>query len=53
MMFFKFLHTRQIAEKLGKEFVESVVFFVRVHVEPHERYFCFYLRKIFAILMNM
>merc|ERR1711966_478056 len=45
MMFFRFINTSFIKEKLGKAFIDSVEHFVRAHIEPHEKHYCFYLRK--------
>ena len=45
LMFFRFIHTSDIVNKLGKPFVDSVETFVRSRVEPHEKHYCYYLRK--------
>ena len=43
-MFKKFLNSKQIKEKLGKAFIDSVQTFMTNHIEPDESQLCFYLR---------
>ena len=44
LMFKKFLNSKPIKTKLGTTFIQNVESFVTKHIEPHETYFCFYLR---------
>lgn len=44
-MFFKFLNTVQIRNRLGTYFIDKVSDFVRKHVEVHDNNFCFFRRK--------
>ena len=44
LMFKKLLNSKQIKEKLGKAFIDSVQIFMTNHIEPHESRFCFYLK---------
>ena len=44
LLFKKFLNSKQIKTKLGTTFIQNVENFVTKHIEPHETYFCFYLR---------
>ena len=45
LMFFRFLNTSEIKARLGKPFITSVQNFVRLHIKPHESYYCFFLQK--------